>query len=68
MSRAGVTTPGEISESVKRLNQAGLAPKGVLFNDLLVRPGRYGYGYKYGKYHHTQHVVGDHPLIEASPA
>ena len=41
MTRAGVTTPGEISESMKRLRQAGLEAKGVLFNDLKLRPGRY---------------------------
>ncbi|WP_334187991.1 polysaccharide biosynthesis tyrosine autokinase [Noviherbaspirillum sp.] len=49
MTRAGVTTPGEINESMKRLAQAGLSAKGVLFNDLKVRPGRYGYGYTYGQ-------------------
>ncbi len=68
ITRAGITTPGEISESVKRLNQAGLAPKGVLFNDMAVKPGRYGYGYAYGKYRHTQYLSGEHPLIETSPA
>lgn len=66
ITRAGVTTPGEISESVKRLNQAGLAPKGVLFNDMAVKPGRYGYGYTYGKYRHTQYLLGEQPMIEAS--
>ena len=67
ITRAGTTTPGEISESLKRLHQAGLATKGVLFNDLETRPGRYGYGYTYGRYHHTQHRL-DPPLIEASAA
>jgi tyrosine-protein kinase Etk/Wzc len=62
MTRAGVTTPGEINESMKRLAQAGLAAKGVLFNDLKLRPGRYGYGYTYG--HQAQ---SDVPLITASP-
>ncbi len=64
VTRAGITTPGEISESVKRLNQAGLAPKGVVFNDMVVKPGRYGYGYTYGKYRHTQYQ--EVPLLEAS--
>lgn len=49
MTRAGVTTAAEIKESMKRLAQAGLSAKGVLFNDLKLRPGRYGYGYTYGK-------------------
>jgi tyrosine-protein kinase Etk/Wzc len=68
LTRAGVTTPGEIAESIKRLSQAGLSAKGVLFNDLAVRPGRYGYGYKYGKYRQVQYSYGSQPLIEASPS
>ncbi len=68
MSRAGVSTPGEIAESIKRLAHAGLAPKGVLFNDLSARPGRYGYGYKYGRYRQAVYALGERPLIEASPA
>jgi len=64
-TRAGVTTAGEIAESMKRLGQAGLAAKGVLFNDLKARPGRYGYGYDYGL-NNGQHA-GNTPLIEASP-
>ncbi|RZI40005.1 polysaccharide biosynthesis tyrosine autokinase [Herbaspirillum sp. HC18] len=63
MTRAGVTTPGEIGESMKRLAQAGLEAKGVLFNDIKVRPGRYGYGYTYG---YNQRPAGNTPLIEAS--
>lgn len=64
-TRASVTTPGEINESMKRLAQAGLAAKGVLFNDLKTRPGRYGYGYGYGSYRNGE-PSGDTPLIEAS--
>jgi tyrosine-protein kinase Etk/Wzc len=63
MTRAGVTTAGEISESMKRLSQAGLSAKGVLFNDLKVRPGRYGYDYGYGQ---AQSSNGNTPLITAS--
>ncbi|GIZ53952.1 polysaccharide biosynthesis tyrosine autokinase [Noviherbaspirillum aridicola] len=68
MTRAGVTTPGEINESMKRLAQAGLEAKGVLFNDLKVRPGRYGYGYgyTYGGRSYNQRPAGNTPLIEAS--
>jgi tyrosine-protein kinase Etk/Wzc len=69
LTRAGVTTPGEIAESIKRLSQAGLAAKGVVFNDLALRPGRYGYGYKYGKYRQVQYSFGTpQPLIEHSPS
>lgn len=64
-TRASVTTPGEINESMKRLAQAGLAAKGILFNDLKARPGRYGYGYGYGNYRNGD-PAGDTPLIEAS--
>jgi tyrosine-protein kinase Etk/Wzc len=68
LTRAGITTAGEIAESLKRLSQAGLSAKGVLFNDINVRPGRYGYGYKYGKYRQVQYSFGSQqPLIEASP-
>ena len=43
--RAGVSTEREITESIKRLNQAGVTPFGILFND--VEPRLSGYGYKY---------------------
>lgn len=43
--RAGVSTAREIAEAVKRLNQAGLAPAGIVFND--VKPRLSYYGYKY---------------------
>ncbi len=51
-ARAGVTRPGEIAEAMKRLARAGLAAKGVVFNDVSPRPGRYGYGnrYAYGRF------------------
>lgn len=67
-TRAGVTTPGEINETMKRLAQAGLAAKGVVFNDLKSRPGRYGYGYSYGYGNSapTHSISGEQtPLIEA---
>jgi tyrosine-protein kinase Etk/Wzc len=41
LARARVTTDAEIVESIKRLNQAGLSPQGVLFNDLTPAIGRY---------------------------
>lgn len=33
VTRAGVTTEGQLNAAVKRLNQAGIAPHGVVFND-----------------------------------
>jgi tyrosine-protein kinase Etk/Wzc len=50
VARAGQTTPADIAESVNRLARAGLSAKGVLFNDITMRPSRYGYGYRYGKF------------------
>ena len=41
LARAGVTTEADISESIKRLNHAGISPQGILFNDLAIR--RVGY-------------------------
>ena len=47
--RAGVSTAREIAESVKRLNQAGIVPAGVIFNDVKPRLSHYGYKYAYGQ-------------------
>jgi tyrosine-protein kinase Etk/Wzc len=47
-TRYGVTRPGEIAEAMKRLARAGLSARGVLFNDIIPRPGRYAYGGRYG--------------------
>lgn len=48
--RGGVSTAGDIEEAVKRLNQAGHAVTGVVFNDTKQRSTRYQYGGYYGKY------------------
>ena len=49
-TRAGVTRPAEIAESLTRLARAGLSAKGLLFNDFTPRPGHYSYGYgSYGR-------------------
>ncbi|HEX8613802.1 MAG TPA: polysaccharide biosynthesis tyrosine autokinase [Telluria sp.] len=47
LARAGVTTAVEITESIKRLNHAGIVPQGVLFNDMALRVGSYAYQFKY---------------------
>jgi tyrosine-protein kinase Etk/Wzc len=47
LARAGVTTEDEIEESVTRLNQAGISPEGIIFNDAKVRRGVYKYQYEY---------------------
>jgi tyrosine-protein kinase Etk/Wzc len=46
--RGGVSTVGEVEESVKRLNRSGAKVTGILFNG--VKSRAYGYGPKYGKY------------------
>ncbi len=40
LTRAGISTESEINESIKRLNHAGISPRGVLFNDMAPRIGR----------------------------
>lgn len=45
--RAGVSTAREIAEAVKRLNGAGIAPAGIVFNDVKPRLSHYGYRYAY---------------------
>ncbi|MDB5729869.1 MAG: Tyrosine-protein kinase Wzc [Noviherbaspirillum sp.] len=46
--RAGISTIGEIDETVNRLNRAGATVTGTVFNDMRPRLGRYAYG---GGYH-----------------
>jgi tyrosine-protein kinase Etk/Wzc len=47
LARAGITTEDEIDESVRRLNQAGISPEGILFNDAKARRGVDKYQYEY---------------------
>ncbi|GJI94038.1 tyrosine-protein kinase involved in EPS biosynthesis [Duganella caerulea] len=37
VARAGVSTDSDLNDSINRLNQAGVAPHGVIFNDMTVR-------------------------------
>ncbi|ANB03197.1 polysaccharide biosynthesis tyrosine autokinase [Ectothiorhodospira sp. BSL-9] len=46
VARAGRHPIQEIEQSVKRLSQAGVSVKGVIFNDLDVNRQRYRYGYR----------------------
>jgi tyrosine-protein kinase Etk/Wzc len=51
--RDGVSTLADLTTAVKRLGQARVEVKGVLFNGQLQRVSSrygYGYGYKYGSY------------------
>ncbi len=60
VARADVTALGELQESAKRLSQAGVAVRGVIFNGLNISKRRYGssYGYKYSRYRYTQYHYG----------
>ena len=53
VARAGQSNIGDIKESVKRCNQAGIPVNGVILNGILHRPGGYGYGY--GKYRYIEY-------------
>ncbi|CAG4898757.1 polysaccharide biosynthesis tyrosine autokinase [Paraburkholderia saeva] len=58
VARQGVTTVPEIGESARRLAQADVEIRGVIFNDFRGGPGRYGYAYgnpgSYGSAGYTQ--------------
>jgi tyrosine-protein kinase Etk/Wzc len=50
IARYGVTTAAELRESMRRFEKIGVPIRGVIFNDMMSRPGRYGkeyaaYGY-----------------------
>ncbi|QBQ98387.1 GNVR domain-containing protein [Paraburkholderia pallida] len=55
IARYGVTSVSELRESVRRFEQIGVPIRGVIFNDMTSRPGKYGseyaaYGYSsYGE-------------------
>lgn len=46
IARAGKQPIQELEQAVKRLNQAGVQVKGLIFNDLNIDRQRYRYGYK----------------------
>jgi tyrosine-protein kinase Etk/Wzc len=48
--RGGVSTVGEVEETVKRLNRAGAKVTGIVFNGSKSRPVSYGYESRYGHY------------------
>ncbi len=54
VARAGISTAGDIRESMKRLDQAGMSVKGIVLNDVKARPG--GYNSKFGGYRHTEYA------------
>lgn len=67
VARSEVSTLGELQETSKRLGQAGVAVRGVIFNDVNISKrrygygGGYGYGYKYSRYRYTAYQYGNTP-------
>lgn len=57
--RQGVTKRGEIQESLRRLRQVGIAPRGLIFNGLRPRPGNYAYGYGQYRYARANYAYDD---------
>lgn len=45
IARHGVTTVEELRESTRRFEQIGVPIRGVIYNDAMSRPGRYGKAY-----------------------
>lgn len=45
IARQGTTSVAELRESVRRFEQVGVPIRGVIFNDMTSRPGRYGDAY-----------------------
>lgn len=45
VARQGSTSVAELRESVRRFEQVGVPIRGVIFNDMASRPGRYGNAY-----------------------
>jgi tyrosine-protein kinase Etk/Wzc len=64
LTRAGMTTAGDVAESLKHLSQAGLTTNGFLFNGVPLRNRQYGYGYRYGRYWRVQYEGGQRALEE----
>lgn len=59
LTRAGMTTPADMAESLKRLNQAGLSANGFLFNGVPLRGRKYSYGYRYGRTFRVNYIGKD---------
>jgi tyrosine-protein kinase Etk/Wzc len=61
VARAGTSTIREIGETVRQLRQAGLTPRGCVFNGAKSRSQRYAYQYKYayGKQWNVHYLSGN---------
>lgn len=62
VAREGVTTLGDLNETMKRFTQIGAKVTGVVFNAVRPRPGKYGYSYgkyRYSSYAYEQYTKGN---------
>lgn len=50
LARAGRHSMHELEQTVKRLQQAGVEVRGLIFNDMALYSSRYSYGYGYKRY------------------
>ncbi len=50
LARAGQHSMHELEQTVKRLQQAGVEVRGLIFNDMALYSNRYSYGYGYKRY------------------
>jgi tyrosine-protein kinase Etk/Wzc len=58
VAKAGETRIGDMRESVKRLEHAGVRASGVVLNGVAARTTRCTYGSKYGSFRFTQYDYG----------
>ncbi|HEY3600016.1 MAG TPA: polysaccharide biosynthesis tyrosine autokinase [Paraburkholderia sp.] len=58
VAKAAETRLGELRESVKRLEHAGVKASGIVLNGIAARSARYAYGSKYGSYRYTYYDYG----------
>ncbi|MBN3766796.1 GNVR domain-containing protein [Burkholderia sp. Ac-20365] len=59
VARQGVTSVSELRDSVRRFEQIGVLVRGVVFNDMTSRPGKYGSEYAAYGYASYDNVSGD---------
>jgi tyrosine-protein kinase Etk/Wzc len=59
VARQGVTSVSELRESVRRFEQIGVPVRGVVFNDMTSRPGKYGSEYAAYGYASYSNAGGD---------
>jgi tyrosine-protein kinase Etk/Wzc len=54
VARAGMTTLAQLEETVRRFDQVGVQPRGVILNGVDPQVGRFRYGARYGSYRYGE--------------